>query len=787
MAAALVSALTAAALATVALAAALVSALTAAALATVAVLVATDAVLTFFTRLLLGVRWLGLVPVRLRGALRRRLGGGLLGGGSSRLRRSGGGRSRLLLRLAGGLGGLRSRPATGGQQLGRRRELLDLKPLMGDIHVVDEDVRRVGRTGDLLVLAPRLDRLLRAVRSRLVEGHRGDHLRGEAHELGGLVVRRRSGLRGDRAIHLGGHLVRTAVRSGDDLLEGVGRVRHDVLIELAMPLGVGRIPVRAVGVLEGGHDVGVVPDALRGEGGVGRRNVDRVRGGRPEHVLDEHPLLRGLQTLGVLRIAGAVRHLGGDPFLILQIRGIQELLIELQVGGVERLLRRLSEAGPLQGDVLEVLELVALNGHRRGGRITAVQGPPVLQGGHQREGLEGGAGLGNGVSRGVDLTDQVVLTPVESQQTTRLGVDGHQRLAQVRGGARRQGVDRVDGGLLVLLVDRGDDLEAAGVDLLRRDLGLVLELGAHHLQQVAVGAGVDLLGLGLLDVRHTRLLGLVVLSLGDVAVVEHELQDSSPPFLGLLRVLGRVPSAGRRQDPRQERGLRGAHVLGGMVEEGLRGGLDAIGATTVVDRVEVVAQDLLLGLLPVDLDGHDGLLELAGVGAGGVDVVVLHVLLRQGRGALGVASAQVVDQGARDALGVDALVGVEGAVLRGHHRVTHIVRQGRGIHGLPVDLGELPHLRGSVGVVDRAALSQRELTGLGHLDGVISPHEGADGAEHPQQEDAQDEPPAGDPAVDLPLAGAGVVEETALAPRGGVLGALGRRPLAPLAGLLTSP
>ena len=224
-----------------------------------------------------------------------------------------------------------------------------------------------------------------------------------------------------------------------------------------------------------------------------------------------------------------------------------------------------------------------------------------------------------------------------------------------------------------------------------------------------------------------------------------------------------------------------------MVEEGLRGGLDAIGATTVVDRVEVVAQDLLLGLLPVDLDGHDGLLELAGVGAGGVDVVVLHVLLRQGRGALGVASAQVVDQGARDALGVDALVGVEGAVLRGHHRVTHIVRQGGGIHGLSVDLGELPHLRGSVGVVDRAALSQRELTGLGHLDGVIGPHEGADGAEHPQQEDAQDEPPAGDPAMDLPLAGAGVVEETALAPRGGVLGALGLRLLAPLSGLLTAP
>ena len=334
-----------------------------------------------------------------------------------------------------------------------------------------------------------------------------------------------------------------------------------------MPLGVRRVAVRAIGVLEGGHDVGVVPDALRGEGGVCRRNVDRVRGGRAEHVLDKSPLLRGLQTLGVLRVAGAVRHLGRDP--LLQVLGIHELLIELEVGGVERLLRGLGEAGPLQGDVLEVLELMALDGHRRGGRIAAVQGPPVLQGGHQREGLEGGAGLGDGIGRGVDLTGQIVITPVERQQTARLGVDGHQRLAQVRRGARRQGFDRIDSGLLVLLVDRGDDLETAGVDLLRRDLGLVLKLRAHHLQQVAVGAGVDLLGLGLLDVRHTRLLGLVVLGLGDVAVVEHELQDSSPPLLGLLRVLSRVPGAGGRQDPRQERGLRGAHVLGGMAEEGL--------------------------------------------------------------------------------------------------------------------------------------------------------------------------------------------------------------------------
>ena len=338
-------------------------------------------------RVISGFRSVGLLPLRLRGALRRRLGGGLRRGGRSRLGRSSGSRSRLILRLSGGFGGLRDRSSTGGKELGGRRELLDLKPLVGVRHVVDEDVRRIGRAGDLVVFAPRLDRLLRAVRSGLVKGDRGHHLWREAHELGGLVVRRRSGLRGDRAIHLGGHLVRTTVRTGDDLLEGVGRVRHDVLIELSMTLGVRRVAVLAVGVLERGHDVGVAPDALRGEGGVRRGDVDRVRGSRPKDVLDESPLLRGLQPLGVLRVAGAVRHLGRDP--LLNVVGIHELLIELEVGRVERLLRGLGEAGPLQGDVLEVLELMSLNGHRRGGRITAFQGPPVVQGGHQREGLEG--------------------------------------------------------------------------------------------------------------------------------------------------------------------------------------------------------------------------------------------------------------------------------------------------------------------------------------------------------------------------------------------------------------
>ena len=342
LAAALVStvaAVTATLVSTVAaLAAALVSIIAALAAALVSVIAA--------SRVTCGLRYLGLLPLRLRRTLLSRLGCGRGGGSLSRLRLAGGGRRRLLLRLASGVGGLRNRSATSGRDVGRLREVLDLETLVGDLHVVDEDVGGVGRASDLLVVAPGLDRLLGAVSTRLVEGHRGDHLRREAHELGGLVVRRRSSLGGNRAIHLGGHLVRTAVRTGDDLLEGVGRVRHDVLFELPMTSGVRLVTVRAIGVLQGSHDVGVTPDALRGEGGVGRGDIDRVRRGRPEDVLDESPLLRGLQPLGLLRVAGAVRHLRRDP--LLDVVGIHELLIELKVGSVERLLRGLGQAGPLQ-------------------------------------------------------------------------------------------------------------------------------------------------------------------------------------------------------------------------------------------------------------------------------------------------------------------------------------------------------------------------------------------------------------------------------------------------------
>ena len=168
-----------------AVAATLVSTIAAVAAALVSTIAALVAILA---RVTCGLRLLGLLPLRRLRALFGRLGTGLLGGGLGLLGPAGGGHRLLFLRLGRRLRRAASAAACGGD-LRRLRELFDLEPLVGNLHIVDEDVRRVGRAGDLVILAPGRDRLLRAVITGLIESHRGDHLRGEAHELGGLVVR----------------------------------------------------------------------------------------------------------------------------------------------------------------------------------------------------------------------------------------------------------------------------------------------------------------------------------------------------------------------------------------------------------------------------------------------------------------------------------------------------------------------------------------------------------------------------------------------------------------------
>ena len=481
-----------------------------------------------------------------------------------------------------------------------------------------------------------------------------------------------------------------------------------------------------------------------------------MRGRGSQHVLEV-----GVHPLGVLWVPRP----DGDVIGLLRADGV----IEVEVRGIDRVLGGPDQVDHSVGDVLEVLELRAVNGLRRAAVKRVGQGGPVLQGRHQGKGLVGGSCLGDGGGGGVDLVGQEVRPAVEGQYAAVRGVHGHQRHLEVARVARRQGLDGGDRRVLVLLADRGDDLVAAGVDLVVGQLGAVPELGAHHLQQVAVGAAVGL-GLGVLDRGGED--GGGALLLGNVAVLGHELQHPRPAVLGSLRADGGVVGAGGGQDPGQEGGLGDGQARRALPEERLGGRVDTVGPAPEVHRVEVGVENLLLGLGVVDLDRHNGLLELTRVGSRGIHVVVLDVLLGKCRGTLLGAAGEVVPQRPDNTLGVNALVAVEGAVLTGHDGVAHVVRQGGGVDNVAVHLGEPAHLRGAVVVVHDRGGGQGELGDVGDLDHRVGGNEAAEEQGDHEQEGAQHEPPAGHPAPDRPLARPRVVEEATPPSGAGPLGVL---------------
>ena len=140
--------------------------------------------------------------------------------------------------------------------------------------------------------------------------------------------------------------------------------------------------------------------------------------------------------------------------------------------------------------------------------------------------------------------------------------------------------------------------------------------------------------------------------------------------------------------------------------------LDAVGALAVVDGVEVHHEDLVLGVRLLHLDGDVGLADLALERAlkllVGQDRVA-HQLLRDGRGALG-AACQLGEDGADDALRVDAVVLVETLVLDVHGRLEDVVGDLVALDGAAVLQVEL-YERRVVGRVDGGGLGHEVRVG----------------------------------------------------------------------------
>ena len=330
----------------------------------------------------------------------------------------------------------------------------------------------------------------------------------------------------------------------------------------------------------------------------------------------------------------------------------------------------------------------------------------ALQRGGQHEGLERRPGLAEGLARVVDA--QPVEPAVVGDDRPGLRVDRDQPVAQVFRLLLGLLPHDVHGFTLQRLLDRGGDLDAPGVDDVLGDAVLRELRDGTLVDVVAVVAGDSAAGL-LGDVREHRERLRRALRLVDPSLLDHAVEHEVPPLLRALRVLRRVPPRRGLDDAGQHRALGHGHLRRRLVEVRLRGGLDAVGTTAEVDRVEVVLEDLVLRLLPGDLDREDDLLVLARQGevvlAGGH----LHVLLGDG-GATAGAAGELVVHGAADADEVEAGVGVEGAVLGGEHRVAnvlgHLVEGDRDpVAVLRAHGGDLP----AVGEGERRDLGERRL------------------------------------------------------------------------------
>src|SRR3989344_419967 len=156
-------------------------------------------------------------------------------------------------------------------------------------------------------------------------------------------------------------------------------------------------------------------------------------------------------------------------------------------------------------------------------------------------------------------------------------------------------------------VQRGHDAQAAGAqDLFAVSLAQVILHGGNEVRRLQPAAAGRR--------EHDRLRErLVQLLFGYAARVIRPLEHETLALDERFDVVapGRI-EAGRFRNSRQNGGLRQGQVLGRFREVGLAGAFDAVDGRAVWDGIQVKLQDLILGILPVYLDGDDKLLDLAG-------------------------------------------------------------------------------------------------------------------------------------------------------------------------------
>ena len=450
--------------------------------------------------------------------------------------------------------------------------------------------------------------------------------------------------------------------------------------------------------------------------------------------------------------------------------------------------------------------------------------PHIHGGGVHGQGLDGGAGLALGVGSQVEAPVELLLPDAahDGGNVSRLVVnDGDGGLEPLAAGGVvvQIGLVLVDSLRLGLdiWVNAGVDPQAAlgehQADHLVRVVILLLQglphIGDHRL----LVPGVDLSGLrgiifGLagVDAHKVKLLGhrLVVLLLGDIALVQHLVEDYllavlvplhrgphlplavGHPGQGVGAVLGGVVGDG------DDAGALGQGQLGhGLAEVLLRRGPHALTAGAQGDDVQVVQQNGVLAIGLVHIQGGEDLLDLSGHRHLVLLGEVFDGLLGDGGAALDIPAGEHAHHRLGSAPPVHAVVGVEPAVLDGHRRVLQILGDLLKIHplraGVAEDLAQLLVLPAVILVVHDAVLVEGEVVhvhlGLGQdvvadVDRREAAHNGPRSDGH--QQNGTDHPQSRAPRAPLPalLAPAGLrgaaAGTAAAAGPGFVLGRIGR-------------
>ncbi len=604
------------------------------------------------------------------------------------------------------------------------------------------DLGRVAAAVDAAAASGALERDLLAALGLLAEhADRGDQLRRVADEPRRLVVVGGTGLAGRLvvgAVHrlLGRTVVDHTAQYGGDGVGGpagqhlgADRVRQLDLLRAVLRLGDhGRFDLLAV-VVERGVGGGHLERA-------GAHAAERHRG------LDVHPAAvhaeadRGLLDRVQAHVGAHLREDGVD--------GVVGGLLDADPAVVDLVLVRRGErlgAVDHRAAVAAVVDRVGGDGHPGLGLGV------VLQGGGEDQRLERGGGLEVGPGGVVRVVLGVARAAVHRHDVAGRGVDrdGTELGVPVRlalGRVEVVGQLRLDGllqVLLLLLVDSQGDGPAAGHQLLLVD-ALTDQLVVGGVDEVPDLTGHTGQRLGL-DGLLERL--LLPVGLVEPLHLDHVVQRVRPallhPLLAGVGGDGPVVLAGGLEQGGQVGALTDGQLVDvhAVVRLGRR--LDAVRAAAVVAGVHVPGEDLVLAELVVHLEGDDDLLELAADRLLLAQVVVLDVLLGDGRAALLALALEGVEDAAQGALQVDAGVLVEGLVLGRDEGVLDVLGDLVDLDGLAVHrlVRALAGHDRAVGVlVDVALAGGLEVPLVGDVHVQVQPEE----AEDAQQAHAEEGP-----------------------------------------------